>query len=309
MNYGPDWTKKWLQKRRVAHIDVLNLYLERAAGESFRAFTDAERAFELMSDEAAFDGFLRSLNPSRIEDVIAALENYEHEFPTEAVPSGIVVLLNLLPELPEREEQGLFSTDTRLVVRRVVLRLLRRLEGPARIESVVTELLPKINTLSSRWDLITLVGHRDGTGHRLVSETAATAFEGQLLDTVAAAQLSDLAHEREILRLLTARQYWHPEAESSPISTDNLELNAAILLAARSYVRSQAVGQRAVSRALRLHWDVLVNLYGDEARLTQAIDSVRDLAREHEQLNETVTLADRYLTGWRPPEFLDDDTD
>ena len=85
--------------RRVAHAEILNLYLERVAGESLWAFTDAERAFALLDDKDALDTFLHSIELERLEDVIAALENYEGRFPTKGVPSATIVLLNLMPIL------------------------------------------------------------------------------------------------------------------------------------------------------------------------------------------------------------------
>jgi predicted KAP-like P-loop ATPase len=145
-HYGPEWSRTWLKARRVAHIDVLRLYLERTASEGLSAFTDAVRAYGLLTDESRLDEFLRSIDLARLEDVIAALENYEDEFPIESVVPATVVLLNLLPELPERP-RGMMTLDTRIVVGRVLLRLLRRLPGQAEVEAAVREILPSTPTV------------------------------------------------------------------------------------------------------------------------------------------------------------------
>ena len=60
------------------------------------------------------------------------------------------------------------------------------------------------------------------------------------------------------------------------------------------------MGNRAVRRTYRLSWDALVKLYGGEDQLRAAIESVRSIGESDEQLAETIVLADKYLTGWRP---------
>jgi hypothetical protein len=84
-HYGSDWEKKWLRARRVAHKDVLQLYLERKASEDFRAFRDAARALAVAHDEQEFDDYLRALQPERWEKVITALEVYEAELPPDSI--------------------------------------------------------------------------------------------------------------------------------------------------------------------------------------------------------------------------------
>ncbi len=48
-NFGSDWENRWLQERRVAHKDILRLYLERVMGEGLQAFTYAEQAWVRMA--------------------------------------------------------------------------------------------------------------------------------------------------------------------------------------------------------------------------------------------------------------------
>lgn len=97
-NYGSDWKARWLRERRVAHEDILTLYLERVAGKGLQAFTNAEHAFARLADREALDQYLRSLPSEQLEDVISSLETFEEEFRPEHAVSGCVVLLNLLPE-------------------------------------------------------------------------------------------------------------------------------------------------------------------------------------------------------------------
>jgi hypothetical protein len=72
-------------------------------------------------------------------------------------------------------------------------------------------------------------------------------------------------------------------------------------------MKSQSFGNRAIQREQRLAWDVLVSLYGGEEPLKAAIDDTRGLAASVPTYVDTLTLADKYLSGWRPKDFGDDD--
>ncbi len=304
MQYGPEWPRIWLKARRVAHQDILKLYLERVPSEGLLAFTDAENAFAILSDEQALDAFLRSIRVERLEDVIAALGTYEGDYPPEAVPVATVVLFNLLPNLPERPRSMLTFVDARLVVTRVVLRLLRQLPGPEDVERVVRDVLPRISTLSCRFDLVTLVGYRENAGHKLISAATAEELEIELAEAIRGAAPSQLAKEGELLRLLLWAQDKLPEGEKVLETFNDRELNGKILLAARHEVRSQSMGSRAFKRETRLAWDALITLYESEEVLRRAVEALNEPGTDG-ALTETAALAQRYLTGWRPKDFTD----
>lgn len=302
-HYGSDWKGQWLRERRVAHEDILRFYLERVAGEGLQAFTDAEQAWVRMADGEAFDSYLNSLDAERLQDVIASLETYEDQFGPGHVVPGTVVLLNLLPKLPKRQ-RGMFEFETRMVVRRVVYRLVRSLKDPEVIETAVREILPQVTTLSSKLELITIVGYRKGAGHNLVSEVAANKFEKDWRVEVCVASADLLADESELLRiLLLVRREADPSEPTLEIA-DSPRMTLALLRSARSEVRSQSMGSRAVRRSARLAWDALVELYGEENTLRERIAKLK--ASQIEGNDELLQLADKYLGGWRPRDFDED---
>lgn len=245
------------------------------------------------------DEFLRSIDLGRLEDVIAALENYEDDFPVESVVPASAVLLNLLPRLPERQ-RGMMTLGTRSVVRRVVLHLLRRLPGQVEVEAAVGEILPKVKSLTTKLELVTIVGHHEGAGHRLVSEEAAEGLERALRDEIRAATPDELAEESDPLDLLLTLGHWGEDGEPVIAPTADAGLNAKILAASRHEIRSQTVGNRAVRRTPSLSWDALIKVYGGEDHVREAVETLRPMAESDERLAETIELADRYLTGWRP---------
>ena len=303
--YGPDWLKQWLRGRRVAHIDLLRLFLERAVGERLQAFDAAERAFSVLSDEAGLSRVLQDVHPERLEDVISALEAYEDDYPVEAIIPAVTVLLNLWPALPDRD-RDVFALDTRMVVGRVVYRLLRRLENDREaLARVVREILPRLHTLSARFELITHVGYREGAGHKLIAVEAASELERQLRQEIREAAPDELAAEPELFRLLYHAMKDAGEDEPGFVISDDVALNYAILKSARSEVRSHTVGSRNVRRSYRIHWDVLIDIFGGEEEVRRRVE----LTRSHygEDAADLYALIDRYLGGWRPDSFDDDE--
>jgi hypothetical protein len=295
-HYGYEWKGQWLRERRVAHEDVLRLYLEGVASEDLKAFNDAERAWACMDDRDALDRFLRSLDASRLQDVIAQLEVFEDQFAPKHIVPATTVLLNVLPDLPERQ-RSMFDPDTHLVVIRVVYRLVRSLKDPAMVETAVREVLPQVKSLSSKMELINTVGYREGVGHKLVSEAAAAALERAWRDEVRSATVDNLAEEQNLLRvLLVVKREADP---SEGLSIDGSpQTTLAVLRSARSEVMSQSMGNRAVRRSPRLAWDALIELYGDEATLKARIESLNAITPEG--ADDLLELAGRYLSGWRP---------
>jgi hypothetical protein len=51
----------------------------------------------------------------------------------------------------------------------------------------------------------------------------------------------------------------------------------------------------------QLAWDVLTELYGDEATLRERIESFK--ATNPEGADDLLALVDKYLGGWRPNSF------
>jgi len=302
-NYGGDWNNRWLRERRVAHKDVLRYYLERVVGDQLQAFTDAENAWAKITDKAEFEGYLKSLPIEHVQDVISSLEAYEDEFGKQHVVPATVVLLNLLPQLPDRQ-RGMFDLDTRLVVGRVVYRLVRALKEPEAIEAAVQEILPQVLSLSSKQELITDVGYREGAGHKLVSEVAAKTFETEWRTAVRSASPEELANETDLLKtLLLAKREAEPD-EPELLIPDDPRITYALLKSARSEARSQSMGSRAVRLKPRLAWNVLTELYGDEDILRNRIEALK--VTPPNEIEGLFDLADKYLSGWRPKEFDDD---
>jgi KAP family P-loop domain len=298
--FGSSWQRNSIRERRVAHEAVLRFYLERVVNDELRTLTGAEEAWGAITDQAAFDRYMRSLDPDRLQDVIAALESYENDFGSAHVVSGTTVLMNLLPELPERP-RGMFDPDTRTIVGRVVFRLLRAAGDHSDVAAAVRAILPELNSLYGRWEVITDVGYRENAGHKLVSEGEARDLEHAWRSEVRAATADELAQERDLLRTLFFAKQDAGEDEDDLAVPAEPAVTLALLRSARSDTRSQTAGTRSVRRLPRLVWDMLIDIYDDEATLRERVEAL--IATQPQGEDELLELAQRYLGGWRPRDF------
>ncbi|MDE0100791.1 MAG: P-loop NTPase fold protein [Bryobacterales bacterium] len=300
---GSEYEKTWGRTRRVAHKNFLRFYLERVVSKGLQVLSDAEHSWTLMADQRALDNYLRSLDQERLRDVISSLEAYAEDFGPEHVEPTTVVLFNLLPELP-RHPTGLFDFGGRTDVRSVVHRLFRPLTNTGKAEEAIRNILPQISTLSSKLELVSLIGHREGTGHRHVSESAAIQFETDLCYEIGSAPIEVLAQETDLLKLLLFTKL-AAGRKDPPITIDSSpNFTLALLKSALTEVRSQSVGTRRLRRSPRLAWDALVSLYGDEGILSDRIASLkRSRLNGHDAL---LALAEKYAGGWRPELAVED---
>lgn len=306
--YGSDWLKSWLRRRLAAHGDILRLYVERVVPSGLSAYNDGERAFALLSDAEAFAAFFADVEPERLEDVIAALETFEGDYPVEAVPSAVATLLALKPLIPERTRGFLDPFSADVIVDRVVLRMLRQYHDRASVESTVLKLLPQLD-LTGRLELLWLVskGKSSQAGDGLVTEEFVEKRRAELVSSINAAALTDLANERRLLGLLFVTGEWGEKLRT--ISADEPPaVHRAVLTAAQGSVRSQAMGSRHVRSSPTLDWKLLVQLYGgSEEDLRTASDAVRSEYGDAER--ELTELVDKYLGGYRHESFDSSDDD
>ena len=296
-HHGSESLGSWLRARRVAHPDILALYLERVVGEGLEAFNHAERAHAVMSDAQELERLFEALSPHQAEDAIAALEVFEGEYPQDAVEPATVVLMNQLDRLVKRD-RGFFDYGPDLTVVRVVLRLIRQLDDTEQAETTVRRVLPNLRTMSSKLRLLNLVGHDEGVGHELISLEQSRSLEREFRDDVREASPETLVNEQDVLDLLRWTQISAGADEPPHELAEHDGLELAVLRAAVTDARSQELGSRAVTRSLRLRWDTLAEVFGSEENLRRRVDRI-----DEEQLDEdsrlAVELARKYLTGWR----------
>ncbi len=267
-----------LAARRVAYEPILRCYLERVSGDDLLAFYDAGRAFELMTDCEALHQFMRSLDPSRWRNVIEHLMEFENRFQEKHVVPGTVVLLNLLPDIPEKSS---FSPDVQPIVDRTVLRLLKVLKDADAVENAVRRrILPEVTMLSSRVGLVLNIGHRESAGgSKLVSETAAAEFEKVLYEEIGSASSDDLARNRNLTQVfgfakVVADSSGRPLFKISVSPKLNFALLADYARTAWEGLETPSGWKDALERG-QGYWDPLIEIYGGEEVLKARVENLR----------------------------------
>ncbi len=119
-----------------------------------------------------------------------------------------------------------------------------------------------------------------------------------------AATVDALIKEKQLLRILLLAKREAEPAEPPLHIDDSPSMTLALLRSARTEVRSQSMGSRAVRRSPRLKWNELIELYGDEETLCERVQELKTTQPKGEE--ELLQLVDKYLRGWRPSEFDDD---
>lgn len=297
-HYGSDWLSIWRTAHRMAHIDFLNLYFDRVAPDELVAFRDSEHAFTLLGDAAALKKYLSGLDAQKLDTVLEGLTAYESKFTPDMTVPASVTLLNLIDSMPKKDDRSFFEVGRPdITVGRVTLRLLRKVEDEKEREALVAEILAGIETLSSQLNFIHTVGHRQGVGHKLVSEAFEKEIHADFVDRAQKTPPAEPAREWDAWRIYDAIMTATGKAPLTA-SSDPVIVNA-VLESLRSTARSHSMGSRHLQTEDRLAWDLVVGLFGKETTLERAVAKVRKELGD----SDVLRLADKYLGGWRPERF------
>ena len=283
--YGDEWKEVWLKERCVAHEDILRLYLECFESRNQHASIVTKLAWKHIAEHNDFDEYLNSIDQLQLQKVIASLEVFEEQFEEKHV-------------VPGDQRRGMFDLSPTSTVIRVIYRLLKSLNDPAEVKTKVDEILPKLESLSSKLALINIVGYQEGVGHRLVPKNEASKFERAWRDEVRLATANDLVDEHDLLEVLLQTKRANDPSKKDPLYIDDSpQLTLALLRTAQRKRWVQEEGNRTVQRVSYLAGDDLVELYGGEGTLEDRIDDLRDANLDGSW--ELIELANEYLDTLR----------
>lgn len=305
MHWGAHNLAEWLRNRRVAHPDVLSLYVEQVASARLVAFDTASNLLTLANDEAALELAFAEVKDDDLPEVASSLEAFEGVYPEDAIVPVATALYNVTGRMPERDE-GMFSMPPEIMTTRVVLRMIRNL-GEDKILTMSYDILRGLKSLSSKLSLVLMLGHREHVGHGLVSDSEAKKLEAALRREIRSTPPEQLATEWNLLRVLHFVRGEYKSDRPAPVDLSNAALLRAILLDSSSSVRSNAMGNRAVRSSARLAWETFVTVLGGEARAREAVETLKSL--NDAELAPLLVLADKYLGGWKPDHRFTDDED
>lgn len=292
--YSADNYAEWRAARRLAHIDVLRIFLEKGvpSGELDTSFV--EQVVRCLPDEVALRHVLADLDEDELERLLERLSDHVSDIPQAGVEPGATVFLSILERLRE-ETRHLFDLGgAKIRLTGFILRLLRR-APPADAPGLVQRVYNRTPSLSARRELVRIVGHSKGAGHRLVDEPTWHGLRDQLRADMLAAGVSKLADERFLCALLFE---FHEDASiqgliSSGLSDD--EFLRALLRSGLSESYSWTIGSATQDKKYTLPWKGLGHMV-DPSALKTAVEAL-DVDVGDERTRLAVTAAKEYAAG------------
>jgi hypothetical protein len=263
--YGSSWLGTWRRERRVAHPDVLRIYLDRGLPADAMPLRTVREALVLLDDRPGLARLLQDHNEDELAVLLGRLEDYEGQFQLER-PEIAVELLGIAETQLERRQAFSMKLDARTAVRRLMLRILQG-RTPEDVERIVKTV--DLPNLSSRADLLALVGHTGGAGHRLLTEDVGNRLENELADAVLIADAAKLRDEPDLAHLLWRAGHQQASRTRSRIG----ELIEDPLLLVRWLAGSVFEKGGASGRSILLPWPKLIE-HIDEGKLAAAVRAV-----------------------------------
>ena len=261
--FGPGWLPTWHRTRRVAHREILDIYLTRTIPAGIISAQAADDVFASLEHRDELEQRLGRLDESQLEVMLERLEHYDSDFPSERPEVPIAALLNQLDRL-RVGRQSLYDPGAEFKLPRVVLRLLRALD-PGRVEEIVRAALPEIGSLSAQMELIDLVGHREGAGQRLIAEDAAIQLEAKHVLQILDADLEALSEERHLTRLIGRACQWDLDlGRELAVQVGQDDRRLVRLLRGATGQSGGSVADHAQPAAYELNWRVLADLFGEQ---------------------------------------------
>lgn len=304
-SYSPNWITSWRKQRRIACEEVLRIYLQAGLDDGTIPSPKIRELVEVLTDESKLVRLLDTLDDQHFEAVLERLEDFEHDFPAEAAPIAVPVLMNRMGRL-SGHVISMFGLPPRIKVIRVVLRLLRRIEDPEDLMATMSAILRKVDTLSAWFELVNLAGHRQSVGHMLVSEDQAKKLEEQFIDRLRSATTRQLVGEWNLCVFSLRAANWSGGEVKTRLVTRLREhlvedgFVLTLLCTAVNYAYYNGHTEK------RLFWNGLVEVFGEG--LADAVDGLAGsplCQNLPEDVQDTLKLAQRYASGWHPEEWLE----
>jgi hypothetical protein len=283
---------------------VLRVYLRHTLPEGATPAQLVSEVYESMGDRERLGELLATVDDTLLEDLLGRLEDYEREFDPATAEAATEVLLNQMPRLREGR-RGMMDVGAGIALTRVVLRVLRRVEDEEERLAIVKRVLPRVEQLSAREELVDLVGHRENVGHKLVPEAAAEELYRELYQQVVDAKPRRLANERQLLSLFYRATEGETDGRRVRVRELCNEDDLFLRLLRSGYGESQRqqMGDLAVRTTPTLPWEVLVDVVGGEERLRERVTEVAarvDRGHLDERTRVAIETAERYVSGELP---------
>ncbi|MGY4679814.1 KAP family P-loop NTPase fold protein, partial [Ursidibacter arcticus] len=288
--------------RRIADETFFNLYFEQVITPEVIEAQLSRKVWLARQSEQDFKIALSAVPDYYLENVVDNLIEYERDFTKEIALAAIPTLYRNLPRVPEKEK-GFFDLDADMIWGRLVYRLLRRLPDKDKKETIM-QLLDS-SDLYGQYEIVGIIGYREGRGHQLVSELEAKELEEILLNNIRSSTIEELTETYNLSHII----YFFVSIGNA-ISDDILNSSEVFLLLLKSSIserKYQRGNDPTIHREKVLLWDVLTKIYGDENKVNHLIEETSE--NEEIKNKDYMQLALKYKSGYRHKESMDDEDD
>jgi len=293
---------EYLRKRRVAYSEVMKVYLEQVLPDQLIAFANAERIYQLTDDDVALAHAFNAIVDDELEDVISDLGRFAGEYSKAGLINVIVEILGAMTRLPRHDDRSVFMPEARYNVTYTINKILEQYQrNGGAVEAAVDSIIPRLQSLSAKLELMLLVGHVPDAGRRLVSSSYAQQLQQQYEQDAAAMPIEQLVHEDKPLRVLIAPVYWGNRIAQTIDATAPLSVHYVVFKSAVGENRRQTFGSATVHRTPVLAWGELCGVYSDESTIEHVYNKMCE-APESDSA-DLLELIKKYLDGWRPEEI------
>lgn len=296
--YAPSFASEWRRSLRVADFQVLLVYLERGLPGGAVSAHRVREALAVLDDRQALERLIEQTDEQELIRLLARLEDYEGQFELADSAMTVEVLIAACGRLRPRSG-GRFEYDAHIATSRLLLRILRTMDSDE-VERILAEV--QWLDLSSRAELVGMVGSNRSTGARLIGEAAADKMEGELVEAILAAPSEQLREEADLARLLSIAANREPNGTRECLA----DLIEDRLLLVRWLGQRLREKRSSEGHSYLLPWAHLIQVV-DGACLAAAVGNldescVADYADERER--EAVSQARHYAT--HPEQAVED---
>lgn len=296
---------EWGKERRVANWRVLRFFLDKQLPQDVLPVETVQDVFDSLGDPSGLRELLDRMDLKTLDRLLLRLQEYASDFRPSEVVEALVVISNRFARLMEDAGR---SSDLSADVSYggLVSVMLRRIQDPEELARQVKAAMPKIDSLSARLQVVTVVGHRPNTGEWLVPEADADELEEHLLTEIENKSAESLANEYNINRLLFRARQTDEERGKEVIMNIVSHDDAFMASLLRFYQRSTTGIQdgQIGERQPVLWWNQVCSLFGEETA-KRRVEELRDQRRPEdlgEPAGEALQLAASYASG-EPPDW------
>lgn len=256
--------QQWRANRRVAHADVLRIYLESAIDVDDLDTQYVEQVVRTLGNRSALEHLLSEVSNAHFEQLVERLCDFGRHLPADGVEVGVQVFLDQLGRVREGPQSLFDLGGPRLRLSGFVLRMLRRCAA-SELGEMLERIIPKLALHSAGHELCRLVGHDKDAGHALVDSATWRRLQALVRTRLLSATPAELGAEPLLADLVFL---YKSDTEVIDLLRSCLEHDAVLVRLLRSGYQenySWTIGSAVQKKKFALPWKALCDLLGRDS--------------------------------------------